>query len=350
MTADVGRDVRVFADSDSLRAFEAITRRRPDLIVLEALFAATRRGAELIHRITTDPRLSNSQIRVLSPTSDYSWLFSQSAAPGSAPGSEVPGEPIPPAYWGTRQSNRLRIRDDTVVRLDGNPATLVDLSPTGAQVIVPKALRPSQRVRLLIADGHNAIRLAASVVWSAFESSRAKGYRAGLEFINAEPEAVEAFWKWPLTRECLDALLDPRKAISDKAEALDEYLARYAATGAQGGSGSPGVRKAALDQLYRSLAGNGAVAARKRKLKAVLRQIAKASDSRDEQSSEESLDCASLRKLPRGSPVVIKNHDGEHVVSLVSVKRTRFVARYPNGRIIDVPVEHFLRPHEGEAP
>jgi len=50
-------DVLGFADTDVLRALEAITARKPRLVALERLFAATPRGAALINRIKADPSL-----------------------------------------------------------------------------------------------------------------------------------------------------------------------------------------------------------------------------------------------------------------------------------------------------
>ena len=42
---DVGGEVLTFADSEPLRALETITERRPGLVALERLFAASPRGA-----------------------------------------------------------------------------------------------------------------------------------------------------------------------------------------------------------------------------------------------------------------------------------------------------------------
>jgi hypothetical protein len=68
-------DVLGFADTDVLRALEAITARKPRLVALERLFAATPRGAALINRIKADPSLSQTEIKVLSHDSDYSRVL-----------------------------------------------------------------------------------------------------------------------------------------------------------------------------------------------------------------------------------------------------------------------------------
>src|SRR5215211_3970039 len=68
--ADEG-ELLTFADTEPIQALQAILERRPDLIVLERLFAATPRGAALINRIKTDPQLGNAEVRVMSHTGDY---------------------------------------------------------------------------------------------------------------------------------------------------------------------------------------------------------------------------------------------------------------------------------------
>src|SRR5918999_3520247 len=68
--ADEG-ELLTFADTEPIQALQAILQHRPDLIVLERLFAATPRGAALINRIKTDPQLANAEVRVMSHTGDY---------------------------------------------------------------------------------------------------------------------------------------------------------------------------------------------------------------------------------------------------------------------------------------
>ena len=60
--ADRG-ELLTFADTEPIQALQAILERRPRLIVLERLFAATPRGAALINRIRTDPQISAAEVR-----------------------------------------------------------------------------------------------------------------------------------------------------------------------------------------------------------------------------------------------------------------------------------------------
>ena len=190
-----GKDLLVFSDSESLRAHDAIMLHRPSLVVLSELFAKTRRGAELIGRIQTDATLTHCQIRVLSDAGDYLLLVAEHVTAGSSSTLEEPGRPLPPQYNGTRAAQRVRIGEGLEVRVDGNPVTLVDLSPTGAQVCLTAILRPYQRVRLVVVNGPSMFRFGASVRWVSFEPRKTKGppqYRAGLGFVDADPDVVEA--------------------------------------------------------------------------------------------------------------------------------------------------------------
>ena len=58
-------DIRVFADTDAIKAQQLITRDRPRLVVLGQAFIDTERGAALVNAISTDQTLADTQIRVL---------------------------------------------------------------------------------------------------------------------------------------------------------------------------------------------------------------------------------------------------------------------------------------------
>src|SRR3954464_5093508 len=67
----VDGDIITFADTEPIQALQVIIQERPNLVVLERLFAATPRGAALINRIKRDPQLANAEVRVMSHTGDY---------------------------------------------------------------------------------------------------------------------------------------------------------------------------------------------------------------------------------------------------------------------------------------
>lgn len=200
-----------FADSEPIQALQAILDRRPGVIVLERLFAATPRGAALINRIKTDPNLSGCQVRVMSHTGDYTRQIARSVATASAGGTLA--EPLAAAVgvedeeaeaeaprrldWnGTRRVPRFRMREGVEIQLDGNAVSLVDLSVMGAQVVSPTILRPNQKVRVIIPHDEAFVRGRGSIVWARFEMSKPSTppvYRAGLEFLEIDTAVVEAF-------------------------------------------------------------------------------------------------------------------------------------------------------------
>ena len=192
-----------FADADALRALDAISRTRPELVVLDRLFAATSRGAALINRIKADPSLGACEIRVVSHDSDYSRVSPRRPAEGApAPAAVAVAEapaPAPPApldQRGTRRAPRFKMRETIEVTVDGNPAVLVDVSVIGAQVVSQSILKPNQRVRMSLPQTPRPIRFSAGVAWAAFEMPKGKPapqYRAGVEFFDADTDAIGQF-------------------------------------------------------------------------------------------------------------------------------------------------------------
>ena len=201
MKAEAARlpGILLFADADVARAFETILRDRPSLVVLPRDLLATARSEELLGRIRTDPdpAVSQLQIRVTSDVRDYVELVSRRKRAGLNGALAVPGDPLPAEYERQRWARRFQTHTDVTVYVDGTTARLADLSRTGAQVVVPLQLRPNQEVRLLMTDGTQVLRLGAMVVRAALEPSRDSDAplqcRAGMTFISADREALDAF-------------------------------------------------------------------------------------------------------------------------------------------------------------
>jgi hypothetical protein len=207
--ADEG-ELLTFADTEPIQALQAILEKRPALIVLERLFAATPRGAALINRIKTDPQLGNAEVRVMSHTGDYSRQVSKPSkadppAPASAAsatagssGSSTVAAPEPPRldWHGTRRAPRFRVRPGVEIQVDGNPASVVDLSTVGVQVLSSTILRPNQKVRVSIPNDDFVMRFRGAVAWAKFELPKPNDpprYRAGVDFTDADPAAVDDF-------------------------------------------------------------------------------------------------------------------------------------------------------------
>jgi hypothetical protein len=214
-------ELLTFADTEPIQALQTILEQHPRLIVLERLFAATPRGAALINRIKTDPQVSQAEIRVMSHTGDYTRVVSRGsgapaaldAAVAAPPAYAVPADTSTRTYetdspvatadvprqldWhGTRRAARYRIRQGVEIQLDGNPASLVDLSVMGAQVISATILRPNQRVRVSVPTDDFVMRFRGAVAWAKFELPRPTEpprYRAGIEFNDADSAAMEEY-------------------------------------------------------------------------------------------------------------------------------------------------------------
>jgi hypothetical protein len=182
-------DALAFSDADALKALEAITRERPKLIALEKQFAATSRGAALIKRIKADPKLRKCEIRIVSHEGESEKLRHPDHAPQAGEAA-----PLKLDQRGTRRAPRVRIVEGVEVLIDGSPATLIDLSVAGAQVISVTILRPNQRVRMILPDEERPIRCVAGVAWAAFEMPKTgPRYRAGIEFFDAESGNLDRF-------------------------------------------------------------------------------------------------------------------------------------------------------------
>jgi len=197
MESDDFSGAQAFSDQEALRALEVITRRRPQIIALERTFAATTRGAALINRIKADPKLAACEIRVVAQESGYARTTPTADAPAGEGAAVAVAAPAPAAALdqrGTRRAPRVRIVEGVEVAIDGNVATLIDLSVIGAQVVSQTILKPNQRVRMSIGDTSKPVRFGAAVAWASFELAKTgPRYRAGIEFFDADADALRRF-------------------------------------------------------------------------------------------------------------------------------------------------------------
>jgi len=179
-----------FPDSDALQALQAIVKQRPEVVVLDHAFASTSRGAALVNRIKADPSLATCEIRVV-----QHGAAAAPAAPATA--TAVLEAPAPAAALdvaGTRRAPRYEMAEGTEALVDNQPVTVVDLSTVGAQVVSPLILKPKQRVRVTLPEAGTGVRLRAVVAWAVFEMPKGTPqYRAGLEFLDSNPEPVDRF-------------------------------------------------------------------------------------------------------------------------------------------------------------
>jgi hypothetical protein len=185
-------DVRVFQDSDSLRAFKTIATLRPTIIALDPLFAGTGRGATLIARVKADETLAAADIRLL--TIEGTGKSIELRDPAATPETVISCLSRQLDWCGTRRAARFPIGPEAPAVVNGEPGRLVNLSTTGVQIIFPSRLRPAQGFRLTLVNDELESRMQAVVAWSTLQGSgAAPSYRAGAEFVQSDRRAIEAY-------------------------------------------------------------------------------------------------------------------------------------------------------------
>ena len=187
------RDALTFADNEGLRAFEAIVRQRADAVVVDSAFAATSRGTAFINRIKADPGMRNCDVRVMTPEDERGTEEPENAPPDASPVVAAAGDVAvaeQPNATVTLDFDRIR---GVELMVDGNPATLVDLSSGGAQIMSPTSLKPHQRVRMTL-PGAPLVRLHGEISWAIFEMpGGVPRYRAGVSFIDPDLAGIMRF-------------------------------------------------------------------------------------------------------------------------------------------------------------
>lgn len=213
----------MFADTEAMRALEAITRQRPGRIVLDRAFATSSRGTALVNRVRADPALASCEflvvpreqptvavpvprdavasieavpdLRLMEAFADPSRDIGAAATVMTAPSPALIVVATPPVEWReTRRAPRHAVPAGLEVLIDGSPATLVDVSLVGAQVVMPTIVRPNQRVRVSLPNTTRPVRCGATIIWAKFEMPPGgPQYRAGLGFIDADAAAVQLF-------------------------------------------------------------------------------------------------------------------------------------------------------------
>ena len=183
--------VAVFADTDSLKALEAIQHDCPKIVALNPTFAKTARGAALVAELRADSRLRGIGLRVLIEDEDKAPLVLSDKATSTEKALLATSRPLDHA--GTRAAVRYVMgRRDIVV--NGEPSSLIDLSVTGAQVVLTKRVRPDEPVRLILSNDAGDARFPGTVVWSvAVPISGSIHYRAGVKLAKPDTKWLERY-------------------------------------------------------------------------------------------------------------------------------------------------------------
>jgi len=192
---DSSAELHAFTDVEALEALDHIIRHKPRIIALDHEFSASPRGVALIDRIHADPSLAHCEVRVIAhETVTASPVVRRTAAAGQHSAVAI-DEPESALDHGTRHATRVVVHDGIDILVDGNPASLVDLSATGAQVLCASVLRPNARVRVTMNDSKGTVRCGGVIAWASLELPKdlPPRYRAGIELKAADAAAVIAF-------------------------------------------------------------------------------------------------------------------------------------------------------------
>jgi hypothetical protein len=175
--------VVVYAESESLDVLREILARPPKLLALDPSVVRTSRGALLVSRLKEQA----VDLRVLIQDDDnVPVLLSQ---PDVA--LQQASEPL--EGCGTRSAQRFPIKNIVVV-VDGEQSQLVNLSVTGAQVVLPARVQPRQTIRFILLDDAIERKFRGQVAWSALElGASAIRYRAGIAFTDPDTKVLEVF-------------------------------------------------------------------------------------------------------------------------------------------------------------
>jgi PilZ domain len=181
----------VFADTDSLHALETIQTTRPRIVALNSLFAKTARGAALVAQLKGDSELSGIDLRVLIEDENTVPLMLSDQATSSEKALLETSRPLGRA--GTRAALRY-VMDRRAILVNGAPSHLIDLSITGAQVLLPTRVRPDEPVRLVLTDDAGETRFPGTIVWSVAAPARGSiEYRAGVKLSKPDAKWIEGY-------------------------------------------------------------------------------------------------------------------------------------------------------------
>jgi hypothetical protein len=184
--------VSLFAEQDVLKALDTITSHAPKILALDRGFAVTPRAAALVARLKTDPNLQGVDLRVLAEDETHAPVLLDTRGLGLEGAILKTSHPL--EYCGTRRAPRFALDDEAAVLVNGERGRLVNLSATGAQLLVVVRLRPEEPLRLSLVDNDTEVRVRGVVAWSNAEPvAGALTYRAGIEFTSADALTLDAF-------------------------------------------------------------------------------------------------------------------------------------------------------------
>lgn len=203
-----------FSESTLGAALDSIRMNHPKVIAVDAAFAERPQGQTFLSRIEA-LAIRGSAIRLVVRTNG-SWATTPYgaaqpattespsvtvAAAAAGPVAVVYRPPVVGAQTktaGTRRASRFKVLESLNAVVEEGRANLVNISILGAQVVSVSALRPTQKVQIVLPDANDRVHLAAHVAWSMFERPELRTdpfYRVGMEFTDAARDILENYCK-----------------------------------------------------------------------------------------------------------------------------------------------------------
>lgn len=177
--------ITVFSESESLDALRLILEHPPAVLAFDAAIVNTARGALIVSRLREQ---SGVDVRVLCEDEAHlPLLLTREDIALHAASQPIDG-------CGTRGAKRFPMKSDVEVTVGGERSLLVNLSVTGAQLVLPARVQPQQSIRVTLVEAETEQRFSALVAWSTVELAKSMvKYRAGVSFVNPDTGAIEAF-------------------------------------------------------------------------------------------------------------------------------------------------------------
>lgn len=183
--------VGVIGEPDLLQVQDSFLSRPPDILVMHSAFATTSRGATLISAIKSKTGSGGTAVRVFIEDDVKTPLLLTEKT--LSPHDALLETSRPLERSGTRQATRYPMARRSVA-VNSEPGQLIDLSVSGAQVQSAMRLRPLKVARLVIPDDAGDLKLQGTVAWAiAVPGPKGIHYRAGVEFVKADQDALAAF-------------------------------------------------------------------------------------------------------------------------------------------------------------
>lgn len=177
--------ITVFSESESLDALRLILEHPPNVLALDSAVVNTARGALIVARLKEHQGVD---VRVLCEDETHCpLLLAREDIALHAASQPIEG-------CGTRGAKRFPMKSGAEAVVDGERSLLVNLSITGAQLVLAARVQPRQSIFVTLIDGKAERRFSALVAWSTVELAKSiVKYRAGVSFVDADTGAIEAF-------------------------------------------------------------------------------------------------------------------------------------------------------------